>query len=69
MPFSIKIFSLVTVMLLFSGIAVAQIPVEVFGGDKKATLGIMFFKYFKTKEAKNSKFNFSIEIEQVLIIK
>lgn len=58
MRFSIKIFSVITAMLLFRGIAVAQIPVEVFGGDKKTTVDIMFFKYFKNKEKQNSKFLF-----------
>lgn len=36
----------------------AQIPVEVFGGDKKTTLDILFFKYFKNKRDENSKFLF-----------
>ncbi len=45
-------------MLLFRGIAFAQIPVEVFVGNKKATVDIMFFKYFKNKEGQNSKFLF-----------
>jgi len=58
MSITIKIFSLVIAMLLFRGIAFAQIPVEVFAGDKKATLDIMFFKYFKRKEKQNSKFLF-----------
>lgn len=38
--------------------AQAQIPVEVFGGHKKSTLDMMFFKYFKNKERTNSKFLF-----------
>jgi hypothetical protein len=45
-------------MLLIRGVAVAQIPVEVFGGHKKTTLDIMFFKYFKDKSGNNSKFLF-----------
>lgn len=45
-------------MLLFRGFAFAQIPVEVFAGHKKATVDIMFFKYFKNKEEQNSKFLF-----------
>jgi hypothetical protein len=36
----------------------AQVPVEVLGGNKKMTLDIMFFKYFKTKSAENSRFLF-----------
>lgn len=49
---------IVLVMLLFRGIAFAQIPVEVFAGHKKATVDIMFFRYFKNKEGKNSNFLF-----------
>lgn len=45
-------------MLIFRGIAFAQIPVEVFASDKKVTFDIMFFKYFKSKEKQNSKFLF-----------
>jgi hypothetical protein len=45
-------------MLLIRGMAVAQIPVEVFGGHKKTTLDIMFFRYFKDKSCNNSKFLF-----------
>jgi hypothetical protein len=52
------IFVGITVMLLFRGIAVAQIPVEVFAGHKKATVDIMFFKFIKNKEGQNSKFLF-----------
>lgn len=33
----------------------AQIPVEVFAGNKKASFDAMFFKYFKNKNAENSK--------------
>jgi hypothetical protein len=36
----------------------AQIPVEVFGGHKKATIDIMFFKFIKDKEAANSNWLF-----------
>lgn len=45
-------------MLLFRGIAIAQIPVEVFSGHKKATVDIMFFKFIKNKEGHNSRFLF-----------
>lgn len=53
-----KILVLLIATLLFRGVAIAQIPVEVFGGDKKMTLDIMFFKYFKNKDKSNSKFLF-----------
>lgn len=36
----------------------AQIPVEIFGGDKKASFDLMFFKFFKNKQSQNSKFLF-----------
>lgn len=36
--------------LFLRSVAFAQVPVEVFTGYKKATLDIMFFKYFKNKE-------------------
>lgn len=58
MNINFKILFVVIVMLLFRGIAFAQIPVEVFAGHKKATVDIMFFKYFKNKEGKNSIFLF-----------
>jgi hypothetical protein len=45
-------------MLLFAGTAIAQIPVEVFAGNKKATFDVLFFKFFKNKEGQNSKFLF-----------
>ena len=45
-------------MLLFRSIAFAQIPVEVFAGHKRATVDIMFFKYFKNKAGQISKFLF-----------
>ncbi len=45
-------------VLLFRSTAIAQIPVEVFAGHKKATLDILFFKYFKDKSGTNSRFLF-----------
>lgn len=36
----------------------AQIPVEVFAGHERATIDIMFFKFFKNYKAKNSRFLF-----------
>lgn len=41
-------------MLLSRGMAVAQIPFEIFGGDKKTTIDLMFFRYFKKKNGTNS---------------
>lgn len=45
-------------MLLFRCIAFAQIPVEFFVGNKKTTVDIMFFKFFKNKENQISNFLF-----------
>lgn len=45
-------------MFLKGSIAFAQIPVELFTGNKKATIDIMFFRYFKDKEGKTSRFLF-----------
>lgn len=56
MKYSFKIFFVVIALLLFRGIAFAQIPVEVFTGHKKATVDIMFFKFIKNKNGSNSKF-------------
>lgn len=36
----------------------AQIPVEFFAGDKKVTADVMFFKFFKNKEAQPSNWLF-----------
>jgi hypothetical protein len=58
MPVHLKTVSLTTFMLLFCSLSIAQIPVEVFGANKKMTLDIMFFKYFKTKEGKPAKWLF-----------
>ena len=58
MNFYFKIFSLVTTILLFRSVVIAQIPVEVFAGHKKTTADIMFFKFFKNKEAPNSDWLF-----------
>ncbi len=58
MKYNFKIIFAVITMLLFRGIAFAQIPVEVFTGHKKATVDIMFFKFIKNKERHNSKFLF-----------
>ncbi len=36
----------------------AQIPFELLAGDKKASVDLMFFKFFKNKAGQNSKFLF-----------
>jgi hypothetical protein len=48
----------VMAVALVKGTAFAQIPVEVFAGDKKATVDMMFFRFFKNKTGENSKFLF-----------
>lgn len=53
-----KIFLLIIASFFYMNGAFAQIPVEIFAGNKKATFDLMFFKYFKNKEAANSKFLF-----------
>jgi hypothetical protein len=53
-----KITFFVTAMFFQQSIAVAQIPVEVLVGHKKTTVDILFFKFFKNKEGKNSRFLF-----------
>lgn len=45
-------------MLLTGGMAVAQIPVEVFSGNNKTTFDLLFFRYFKNNKGANSKFLF-----------
>ena len=42
-------------VLLYGGIVVAQIPVEFFVGNKKATADVMFFKYIKDKKGKGRR--------------
>lgn len=51
-------FVFLATAVLFSTAVFAQIPVEVFAGDKKTSIDLMFFKYFKTKEGKNSNWLF-----------
>lgn len=53
-----KLFLIGVAMLLNWGIAFSQIPVEIFGGNEKTTVDIMFFKYFKNKQAENSRWLF-----------
>jgi hypothetical protein len=49
---------LIIVSLIFVQGTIAQIPVEIFAGDKKTSLDLMFFKYFKNQKSVNSKFLF-----------
>ena len=49
---------LLTTLLLYRGTVVAQIPAEVFTGNKKSTIDIMFFKYFNNKEGNASRLLF-----------
>jgi hypothetical protein len=44
--------------LLFRGAAFSQIPVEIFVGHEKATVDIMFFKFFKNVSGEQSRFLF-----------
>jgi hypothetical protein len=53
-----KKFILCLSLLALSKGAMAQIPVEILAGDKKASFDLMFFKFFKNKAAQNSKFLF-----------
>ena len=58
MHFIAKLLAVLFAMLLLRGMAFSQIPVEVFAGNKKATIDVMFFKYFKNKNQTNSRFLF-----------
>ena len=42
------------VLLISGSTAMAQLPVEVFGGQKKSTLDIMFFRFIKKNDQTNS---------------
>lgn len=51
--------SFTVLVMIFSGAnAIAQIPVEVFAGHKKATVDIMFFRFIKNKAGHDSRFLF-----------
>jgi hypothetical protein len=52
-----KLFALL-VSLLIGSETFSQIPIEIFLGHEKATLDVMFFKYFKNHQQENSKFLF-----------
>jgi hypothetical protein len=43
---------------LYGGTVIAQIPVEVFAGNEKTTLDIMFFKFFRNQKNEPSRFLF-----------
>jgi hypothetical protein len=45
-------------LLVIGSKAFSQIPVEVFGGHKKTTFDVLFFRYFKNQQNENSKFLF-----------
>ena len=54
----VKVFSMAIASFFFSVLAMAQLPVEIFAGHKKATADIMFFRYFKKKEGQLSDWLF-----------
>lgn len=58
MNFGLKIIPFAIAVLLFGSTVIAQIPVELFAGDKKATVDILFFRFFKTRQGQPSKFLF-----------
>lgn len=45
-------------ILFVSGKISAQIPVEIFGGNERATFDMMYFKYTKKRSGDNSRFLF-----------
>ncbi len=51
------VFTVIASFILMSG-SFAQIPVEVFVGNKKTSFDLLFFKFFKNKETANSRFLF-----------
>jgi hypothetical protein len=53
-----KVILMAIAGFILRGPAIAQIPVEVFGGHEKTTFDLMFFKNFKNKEGKSSPFLF-----------
>jgi len=58
MNVSFRALVFITAALLVTSAAVSQIPVEIFGGNKKATIDIIFFKYFKNQFGGSSRFLF-----------
>jgi hypothetical protein len=53
-----KLLITLIVTFIYMDVAISQLPVEVFVGNKKTSFDLMFFRYFKNKEATNSKFLF-----------
>ncbi|MBL7728525.1 MAG: hypothetical protein JNM68_12600 [Dinghuibacter sp.] len=49
---------LATVILCCYSIAVAQLPVELFAGHKRASIDIMFFRFFKNRHAQQTPWLF-----------
>lgn len=49
---------LIIILIALCTNAKAQIPVEIFVGNEKTTVDIMFFKYFKNKQGENSRWLF-----------
>lgn len=45
-------------LLTMGACATAQIPVEVFAGHERATIDVLFFKFFKNKEGSNTRWLF-----------
>lgn len=58
MKSSIIVCVCVIATFLFRNVAIAQIPVEAFLGNEKATIDIMFFKFFKNNSGQNSEWLF-----------
>lgn len=58
MKSSVIVFVCVIATFLFRNVAIAQIPVEAFLGNEKATIDIMFFKFFKNDGGQNSEWLF-----------
>lgn len=49
---------IILILICCNFVSKAQIPVEVFGGHRKATVDKMFFKFFKNKQGENSHWLF-----------
>ena len=53
-----RLFIPLFLLLLSTNRSTSQIPVEIFAGDKKAGIDILFFKYIKNKKGQPSPFLF-----------
>lgn len=56
-PFFFDMKVIVTIVLFIFGMSMkahAQLPVEVYAGQERASLDLMFFKYFKNEKEENS---------------